>query len=140
MLNQLGFSAPERRAIYFLLIILLIGSSVRAYRSYRFSRQLDLWIEQPKTDSALDISADLFYPSSENPLNINTATSSELELLPGIGPLKAQSIIKYRDMYGLFSNVDELDEVYGIGPKTVEKLRRLICVNDSDNLPKNSPD
>lgn len=61
-------------------------------------------------------------------LNINTATRAELELLPGIGPSLAQRIIDHRDQHGLFKAIDDLDDVKGIGPRTLEKLRPLIFV------------
>ncbi|ODN31104.1 ComEA family DNA-binding protein [Fervidobacterium thailandense] len=60
-------------------------------------------------------------------LNINTATVSELEKLPGIGPTKAAEIIRYRTENGPFKSVDELLNVKGIGPKTLEKIRPLVC-------------
>lgn len=56
------------------------------------------------------------------PVNLNQATSAELESLPGIGPAKAQAIIANRP----YGSVDELDRVPGIGPATLEELRSLI--------------
>lgn len=55
-------------------------------------------------------------------VNPNTATAEELQLLPGIGPVLARRIVQYRDMHGYFSELDELDAVFGIGPKTIQKL------------------
>lgn len=66
--------------------------------------------------------------SAARRININTATSSELELLPGIGPAMASRIIEYRKTNGRFRTVEDLDEVKGIGPRTLEKLRPLIRV------------
>ncbi|MFN3595246.1 MAG: ComEA family DNA-binding protein [Thiobacillaceae bacterium] len=56
-------------------------------------------------------------------VDINTATQSELESLPGIGPSKARAILDYRRQHGPFQSVDELAKVRGIGPATVERLR-----------------
>ena len=61
-----------------------------------------------------------------SPLDLNTATAGELETLPGIGPVMAERIIAYREANGPFSSVDELDNVAGIGPKTLESLRPLV--------------
>lgn len=56
-------------------------------------------------------------------ININTADSATLELLPDIGPAMAQRIIDYRATNGPFRSVDELDLVPGIGPRRLEKIR-----------------
>ena len=59
-------------------------------------------------------------------INVNTASSSELQALPGIGPKKAGAIVAYREANGPFKRVDDLVEVKGIGPKTLAKLRPLV--------------
>ncbi len=56
-------------------------------------------------------------------VDVNTATQSELESLPGIGPTKARAILEYRQQHGPFQRVDDLAKVKGIGPATVERLR-----------------
>lgn len=67
-------------------------------------------------------------PDVTFPLDINTATLEQLQLLPGIGPVLAQRIIDYRNEIGGFTCVEELDEVKGIGQKILEKLLDLITV------------
>jgi competence protein ComEA len=61
-------------------------------------------------------------------VNINTATESELEALPGIGPVLAQRIIDYRTQHGPFPTIDALDGVSGIGPATMSDLRNVVTV------------
>ena len=67
-------------------------------------------------------------PSEGSHININTATSQELQILRGIGPAMAQRIIEYRQTSGGFSTVDDLTNVKGIGEKTLEKIRDSITV------------
>jgi competence protein ComEA len=64
----------------------------------------------------------------EQLVNINTASASELDLLPGIGPSLAQKIIEHRETYGPFTSIDDLINVSGIGPAKLEDLRHLITI------------
>jgi competence protein ComEA len=61
-------------------------------------------------------------------VNVNSASAEELETLPGIGEVLAQAIISYREEHGPFAAVDELEEVSGIGPATLEEIRDLVTV------------
>jgi competence protein ComEA len=69
-------------------------------------------------------------------VNVNTASQSELDGLPGIGPSKAAAIIQYRSENGPFSSVDALQGVPGIGAKTVETLRSEAEVGDGQTVSK----
>jgi len=62
------------------------------------------------------------------PLSLNSATAEELQHLPGIGPVKAQAIIDYREQVGPFESVEDVLRVKGIGEKTFESIRDLITV------------
>ncbi len=69
-------------------------------------------------------------PKSSAPLRpvaINSATAAELEQLPGIGPAMAQRILERRRTRR-FTSAEDLLDVKGIGPKTLEKLRPFISV------------
>lgn len=61
-------------------------------------------------------------------VNINTATEAELETLNGIGAAKAKAIVEYRKKQGGFKSVDELENVEGIGNKTLNNLRKDITL------------
>lgn len=66
--------------------------------------------------------------NSNGKININTATQTELETLPGIGPSTALKIINYREENGGFETIEEIKEVSGIGDAKYENIKDLICV------------
>ncbi len=65
---------------------------------------------------------------SKGKININKATVEELMTIPGIGQVKAQSIVDYRNENGKFNSIDELTNITGIGVKTLEKLRDKVDI------------
>jgi competence protein ComEA len=68
--------------------------------------------------------------ASSQKVNINLAEAWLLETLPGIGQVRAQSIIDYRRQNGPFRSTNELVDVEGIGTATYEKIKHLITVAD----------
>ncbi|MCF8011173.1 MAG: helix-hairpin-helix domain-containing protein [Clostridiales bacterium] len=62
-------------------------------------------------------------------ININTASSSQLEELPGIGPVLAGKIIDYRKGSGKFLSKEDIKNVSGIGKKTYEEIKDEISVH-----------
>ncbi|MBI5584920.1 MAG: helix-hairpin-helix domain-containing protein [Deltaproteobacteria bacterium] len=62
------------------------------------------------------------------PIPLNLATAEELDHLPGIGPGLAQRIVEHRENLGPFTELEELQQVSGIGEKTLEKLRPYLTV------------
>lgn len=61
-------------------------------------------------------------------ININTATREELMTLKGVGEVKAEAIIRYREEYGGFRTIEELINVKGIGERTIENIRKDITI------------
>ena len=86
------------------------------------------------TDTADLSQLELYIPKTgqEQPqkVNINQAEAWLLEALPGIGEVRAQAIMEYRQQNGRFRSTNELIKVEGIGATTYEKIKHLITVAD----------
>jgi comEA protein len=100
-----------------------------------FIRRRDSLLAQEKLDSLREISEQqqkqVSYQSAEIkgfPVNINTASSKELQQLPRIGPAMAARIIEYRAQNGEFKNKEDLMKVRGIGEKTFQNLKDMISI------------
>ena len=61
-------------------------------------------------------------------ININSASEIDLEALPGVGPVTAAAIVDYRTQNGPFATVDDLIDVTGIGPSTLEQIRPFATI------------
>jgi competence protein ComEA len=61
-------------------------------------------------------------------VNLNTADAAQLDTLPDVGPVTAESILAWRTEHGAFSSVDELLEVDGIGEATLARIAPLVTV------------
>jgi competence ComEA-like helix-hairpin-helix protein len=63
-----------------------------------------------------------------HPVNLNTASSAELQQVPGIGPVTAEKILQARKSYGKFKSVNDLEAIRGIGPTRLDKMRKYLTV------------
>jgi competence protein ComEA len=61
-------------------------------------------------------------------INLNTATSEQLQTLPGIGPALAKTIIDYRTKTGKFTKIEELLNVKGVGEKKFQQIKDRLVV------------
>ena len=84
--------------------------------------------EEIQQEMTLPVNSDsLSQAIKSEQVNINKASEAELMTLSGIGQKKAQEIIRYREENGAFRSVEQLNEIAGIGVKTIEKLKEFIC-------------
>jgi competence protein ComEA len=65
--------------------------------------------------------------TTTGPVHLSTATTEQLDALPGIGPVTAQKIVAYRQQHGAFRSVAELDAIPGIGPARIDQLKGLVA-------------
>jgi competence protein ComEA len=139
-----GLTRREHAIGVGLLLLLAGGAGVRA------------WMQQPRFEPAIVGSAIEHPPGQlrleqesaprlsesviQGRVDINTASASLLEELPGIGPVKAQSIVQWRIEHGPFGTIEDLDRVPGIGEKTLERLRPSITVGPSPSTASPAPE
>ena len=83
--------------------------------------------QNTSTDNA-DSAAETVSVIENGRININLATSQQLQMLPNIGDVLAERIVTYRSEHGPFDTVDDLTLVDGIGEKRLEALRQYITV------------
>lgn len=108
--------------------------SVSAFKGYQESAQakeVGLWKHSEKIGAKTLRADEVDTGSPTNvmyPININTADEATLQLLPGIGPAYSKRIVQYRLENGSFKSVDEITNIRGIGPKTLQKLRPIITL------------
>jgi len=127
---MINFTPQESRILIFLVTTLLLGSAVSLYRHHRPHVAPELSVSSSEVVSgsrALDV--DIEEKNHVTPgkkLNINTATSQELQTLPGVGPQLAERIIAYRQAHGPFRSAQHITEVRGIGEKTFLRIRDSI--------------
>ena len=85
----------------------------------------------PKTGEEIQNTSNSSYTSSitlNNKININKATQTELETIPGVGPSTALKIINYRKENGKFSKIEDIKNVSGIGDAKFESMKEYITI------------
>jgi comEA protein len=114
------FTRDERAVVCFLAASLAVGSLVL------LARRVEPALEPESAGAAQDVLTQAgAKPAPVGPIDVNAATADELTALPGIGPVRAAAIVRLREERGAFGSVDELLDVKGIGPVTLERLRPL---------------
>lgn len=120
------------------LVILAVRWSILAQRSLPPSTigtivaQASVANERPLSEADGEAGDASAASSGALKLNLNLATSSELEQLPGIGPVLALRIVQYRQDLGLFRDVSDLVNVEGIGACKLAAVEDLLYVESAD--------
>jgi|GEM_PF-1545443 len=126
MRSQLAFTPFERKALWILSFLLISGTSFRMYQNHQINNTLEL-IPISKLNTQTGDEMQLSEPKETVfPLNINKAIQTDLELLPGIGPVKALAIIDHIRANGRFQDIKDILKVKGIGPSTLKKIENFI--------------
>jgi len=146
------FTKQERTVILFLVCGLVVGGGIKLFKirisddsklnGYNYSVIEQKFIEKSKIkDSALKFQSPQIDKQEDSgkksklietksSIDINEAQLEDIVLLPSIGPVIAQRIIKYRNEHGHFKNIEELKNVKGIGSKKLEKIKPYIHVGN----------
>ena len=131
------YSKTETLGVAFLLILMIIGGGILLYQKTSQSLPPELFIETHRLqESAKQVKASnnklrqthnyLLTELSEKKININTAPSESLQLLPYVGQVTANRIITYREQVGRFDSLPQLIEVKGIGQKRLQQIRQYL--------------
>lgn len=134
---MMNFTPQESRILIFLVATLLLGSAVSLYRHHRPHIAPELAVSSPEVSEAE--APDSTAKAEKGPgekLNINSATSQQLQSLPGIGPQLAERIVAHRQACGPFSSAHDITEVRGIGEKSFQRFRDLITAEKPGPLGK----
>ncbi len=126
-----GLSRTEQYGLLGMVMLMVAGLAVREWRAGGGGgltyADADGWEQIGVLEAggrpSLDLDRLAPPPEQELVIDINTAGPIELERLPGIGPARASAILSLRERLGGFSSIEQLDDVHGIGPATLERLR-----------------
>ena len=138
-----GLTRQEQKILLLLVIIIAMGIGIQKYYS-RSGTRVDILTNRQSTEKTGEgekASDSSFATHTALPqggataqlVNINTASLEELRTLKGLGPTKAYAIIAYRNAHKGFKSIDELDNVPGIGPATLARVRDYVTVGEKKN-------
>jgi len=120
------FTRRDRIAIAVIAALIIAGWSVAYLRAAR--RETGFRLIRDAVPVPAETAAPTGVPTADTPLDLNAADAADLELLPGIGPVRAAAIVAYRNEHGPFGRIDDLAAVHGIGAATVDRVRSIVTV------------
>lgn len=115
----------ERRVIFIVSLIILIGSILSHINNTQLGKKIST-LTPIKSISNTPFDK----PSCQKPINIKTASISQLTQIPGIGPAIAQRIIQYRIENKNFTDLADIKKIKGIGDKKFKKIEKFITLKD----------
>lgn len=125
----------RRSSILLLSFLLLTAHSVLSQDTTKTLEEGDKTAEDLLENSSQDTEdsqlLDELTRLQEHPLDLNAVSSEELQVIPGVTPFIAQSIVNYRERIGRFSSVAVLSAVDGMTRKLYSHLRKYVCVDGS---------
>jgi competence protein ComEA len=127
-----GFTRNEQRVLLILSVCFLAGGAIKIYQDHYQSLPVTpmdpIFREDgnPELANGLSSNRDQTETGSFFTVSLNAATQTDLERIPGIGPVMAKRILSYRAEKGRFKVIEELLSVKGIGPKKLLKIRPYI--------------
>jgi competence ComEA-like helix-hairpin-helix protein len=140
----------ERRALFFLAAVALLGAGTRAWRGRSvavettgLSRQIqavDSAGPRARRSKGRKTATRNPQPATRNPpratrIDLDTASAAEIEKLPGIGPALAKRIVKDRETNGPFGCLAALDRVKGIGPALLSRIDSVATFSAAGGAP-----
>jgi len=117
---MLNLTRQERQVLLFVGAVVLAGIIINYLQKINPSSKVILPQGKGGTRSALT--------SIEKKINPNKASLEELIRLPEIGPVLAGNIIEYRNSNGGFKSLEELQNVQGLGPKKLKRLKDYLSL------------
>jgi comEA protein len=124
-----NFTPQEIKALILLLAALMVGSGITLYKRTHPQFAPQLVVEKREVDVSSQAQSPSYHESREMKININLAAATQLQLLPGVGPVISKRIIEYRENQGQFKSIEDLLQVQGIGPKTFQQIKDHITID-----------
>jgi competence protein ComEA len=142
--EKFGFTRTELIAVLVLSTTFLVGAALKLWMPHASTRSVHQSFSYAALDSQFLALSGARPDSTPAPgrtterkpkgtpashgICVNTATATELQQLPGIGPAIAARIVAYRKEHGKFHSIDEVGDVKGIGPRILERIRPFLAL------------